>query len=58
MKITLINRNDMIAYLIKKCLKKHLQVKVKHVEDNNVNRLVTSILWDEKIIYQYVQELK
>lgn len=35
-----------------------MQVKVKHVEDNNVNRLVTSILWDEKIIYQYVQELK
>lgn len=48
----------MIAYLIKKCIKKHLSVKTKYVESTGVSRLVTSILWDDKIIGQYTQELE
>lgn len=48
----------MIVYLIKKCIKKHLSVVTKYVESNEISRIVTSVLWDGKIISQYVQDLK
>ena len=47
----------MITYFIKRCIKKHLSVKTKYVESDNISRFVTSILWDDKIINQFVQDL-